>query len=415
VLLTDANLVDYTDTALQFVGNDTFRAVFHNDRDGFDASGEIVSSWRAAIIVTDLNALVNSDLVQNLCPPADAKLFADAESWIKPGRATWHWMVTRGPKMELQREWVDLTAALNFEYYMIDDGWNRWRQEGKDAWACLRDVVEYAKTRSVGIWAWVDSKELLDHASRQAFFEKARATGLAGLKVDFMKPADTQWVTWYEETIRQAAEHKLMLNFHGSLRPTGRQRTLPNDLTRESVRGREMGKQAPLHDTILPFTRMVQGPTDYTPVDFRADKLKNSSYAHELSMAVIFTSPFFCYGGSPADYLQSEAAELIKRLPATWDETRVLPGSRVGELAAFARRSGTDWYIGVMNGAEVEGFTIDLGFLGDGSYNAEQFGDVPDRHDAFARTSGTLTAKDEIRANLRRDGGLVVRLTRAGG
>lgn len=410
-MVTEANLVDYTDTALRYVGEDTFRAYLHNDPKGFDLDGEIVTSWRVTVLAADLNALVNTDLITNLCPPPPAKL-ADA-TWIKPGRSTWHWMVSGRPKFEDQRAWVDWTRQLGFEYYLIDDGWNRWKQGDKDNWACLKEVVEYAKTQNVAIWAWVNSKELGDDRARADYYARAKQAGVVGLKIDFMKPANTEWVRWYEQTISQAADHQLMLNFHGSQKPSGRQRTLPNDMTRESVRGREMGKQPPMHDAILPFTRFVQGPADYTPVDFRPDKLKGSSYAHELSMAILFTSPFFCYGGAPQNYLENEAIDVIKAIPATWDETRVLPGSKIGEIAAFARRKGDDWFVGVMNGAELAGFKIDLGFLGEGSYAIDKLGDVPDRHDAFAREKGTVTAKDALTVDLRRDGGFVARITRA--
>jgi alpha-glucosidase len=379
-MLTEANLVDYTDTALRYAGDDTFRVILHNEKEGgFEWKGEVVSSWRTAVLAADLN-----------------------------------WMVTGGPRLEHQQRWIDWTGALGFEYYLIDDGWKRWtKPEGGDNWAAMKDVVAYAESKNVKLWAWVDSKELLTDEARAAYFKKARDLGIVGLKIDFMKPANTEWVRWYDQTIRQAADNRLMLNFHGALKPTGRQRTLPNDLTREAVRGREMGKQPPLHDTILPFVRMVQGPSDYTPVDFRPDKLKGSSFAHELSQAIIFTSPFFCYGGAPENYMANESIDLLKTIPPTWDETRVLPGSKVGELAAYARRKGKDWYVGVMNGAEAPGFKIDLGFLGDGSYTIDRLADSPEKNDAFVRTKATVTAKDSVAVDLRKDGGFVARITPA--
>ncbi|MBC7783367.1 MAG: glycoside hydrolase family 97 catalytic domain-containing protein [Burkholderiales bacterium] len=415
VMMTEANLVNYSDMALEYTDGGRFKAFFHNDVRGFQLKDEITTPWRVTLIAPDLNTLVNSDLIRNLCPPPAPEL-ASAD-WIKPGRSTWHWMVVGRPVFDDQKQWVDWTSALGFEYYLIDDGWKRWNAGGRDMWENLKQIVDYAAEKNVGIWAWVDSKDILTSEVRQAYFERARALGIKGVKIDFMKPANTEWVTWYDETIRDAGNAKLMLNFHGALRPTGRERTYPHELTREAVRGRENGKQPGAHDTTLPFVRYVQGAADYTPTDFRTgpdaktDKLKGSSYAHELSMAVVFTTPFLCYGGAPENYLQNEAVDILKSIPATWDETRVLPGSAVGEVAAFARRKGQDWFIGVINDGTARSLPISLSFLGQGKYDIVKLADSADRHDAFVRSQAVVGTGDTITVDLRKDGGFVAKLT----
>ena len=171
-----------------------------------------------------------------------------------------------------------------------------------------------------------------------------------------------------------------------------------------------MGKQPALHDISLVFTRFVQGHADYTPTDFRPDKLKGSTLTHELAMAVTFTSPLFCFSGRPEDYIASDAYDFLKALPSTWDETMVLPGSEVGKLAAIARRKGNDWYLGVLNANKMTDFKIDLKFLGTGNYKLEKFEDVADKNDAWSHTYSTVGSSNSLTLNLSKDGGCVAKI-----
>ncbi len=271
----------------------------------------------------------------------------------------------------------------------------------------MEEIVTYAKGQNVAIWAWVDAKYVFKPEEREAYFERAKALGIVGLKVDFPKPANTVWVRWYEDVLRDAAKHQLMINFHGAVKPTGRERTWPHEMSREAVAGREQGKSPALHDTTLPFLRYVQGHADFTPTMFMADRLKGSSYAHELAMAIVFTSPYLCFGDNPTNYLNSVAVDLLKAVPAVWDETRVLPGSKIGELAAFARRHGEQWFIGVINDLTPRREAVALDFLAKGNYRLVELADAPDRHDVFVRSERIVTRKDTLVMPLRKDGGYV--------
>jgi alpha-glucosidase len=409
-MLSEANLVKYSDMALKSGDAGTFNAVFDKNPQGWNNDGEIVSPWRITLLANDLNALVNSDIHTNLCPLPAPEL-ANA-AWIQPGRSTWHWMVTGRPVLSIQPQWVDWTQQLGFEYYLIDDGWVDWRQDGKDQWACIKSVVDYAKTKNVRIWAWVHSKELRDEASRNAYFQKAKDAGLVGLKIDFPGRPDADWVQWYDDTLRDTAKYQLMIDFHGAVKPSGRERTWPHELTREAIFGRESGKLPAIHDTALPFTRYILGHADFTPTEFRLDRLKGSSWAHELAQSIVYTSPFYCYGGDPADYLTNAASDVLKAIPATWDATLVLPQSEVGRTAAFARRKGNDWFIGIVNGNNPRPFPIDLSFLGAGKYRIDKLADSPDNNATWNRTAATVTSKDKFSVPLRADGGFVARLTK---
>ncbi len=410
-MMTEANLVNYSDLSLLVNGN-SFQGFFRNSRDGWDASGEIVSPWRVTVLAADLNTLVNSDIIKNLCPPPMPGL-ADAK-WIRPGRSTWGWLSCYcGPKLEEQKDWIDRTKALGFEYYLIDDGWRDWAGGGDNAWNALADIVKYAKSQGVDIWVWVHCQYVHKPEDRMAYFKRAKAIGVVGLKIDFMEPANTAWVNWYDETLRVAASLQLMIDFHGAVKPAGRERTWPNEMTREAIAGREQGKSPALHDITLPFLRYVQGHADFTPTLFMPDRLKGSTYAHELAMAVVFTSPFLCYGDDPRQYLQSEAVDVLKALPPVWDETVVLPGSEIGELAGFARRHGNEWFVGVINGQMPRREQVSLKFLGAGKYKLVELADSPERNDDFARSERMVTAKDSLTLPLRKDGGYVAWLVPA--
>ena len=316
-------------------------------------------------------------------------------------------MTGGGPKLEEQKTWIDGTKAMGYEYYLVDDGWRDWNGGGYNAWAALAELSKYARSQGVTLWAWVNAKYVYSPAEREAYFTKAKQIGLAGLKVDFPQPANAEWVQWYDDVLRDAAAHQLMIDFHGAVKPTGRERTWPNELTREAVAGREQGKNPSLHDTTLPFLRYVQGHADYTPTLLIPSRLDGSSFAHELAMAVVFTSPFLCMGDNPTNYLQSAAADVLKALPSVWDETRVLPGSEIGEVAGFARRQGDAWFIGVINDTTPRRLEVALNFLGRGQYKLVELADSGERNDAFVRSERLVTSKDTLTLPLRKDGGYV--------
>ena len=408
--MTEANLVNYSDMSMRPRGERTFGAFFRFNQDGWQTDGEIVSPWRVTLLAPDLNGLVNSDILRNLCPPPAPELTNAA--WIQPGRGNWHWLVTGRPQFSQQHQWVDWTQQLGFEYYLIDDGWRDWREGDKTAWDLMKETVDYARSKNVKIWAWVHSREVFKPQDRLAYFQKAKDAGVVGLKIDFPEAPNIEWVNWYDSVLRDAATAQLMMDFHGTVKPTGRERTYPHELTREAVLGRESGKLPALHDVSLPFTRYVQGHADYTPTDFRSGRLNGSSWARELAQAIVYTSPFLCYGGAPASYLDNPALDILESIPPTWDETRVIGDSEIGRTAAFARRKGDTWFVGVINANDARPFRVNLDFLGAGTYRAELLGDKPDDNAGWNRISKTMTRRDWIGTDLRRDGGFVARFTK---
>jgi alpha-glucosidase len=416
-LATEANLLNYSDAGVQVAADHSLRAYFHASKTGWTTDDAVVQPWCVTLLARDLNALANSDLVRNLCPPAPPELARAA--WIQPGRSSWQWWSVETPVYAEQHQWVDWTKQLGFEYYLVDEGWKNWRDNGRDKWACLREVCDYAKTNGVKIWCWVDSKDVPTAERRTNFLDHAAAAGVAGVKIDFEPEANVRWANWYDESLRDAAARKLMLDFHGANKPVGRERTWPNEITRESIRGHEYHilryhrTMPPPHDCILPFTRFVVGPGDYTPTVFNPKELRGFTWSRELAQAVVFTSPFLCYADHPTNYLNNPALDVMKTIPSVWDETVVLPGSAIGKCAAFARRTGRQWFIGVINAGEPTTLDLPLDFLGRGQYHLIQLGDAPDRDDAWQRGEKTVRRGDSVRLVLRPGGGCVCQLSPA--
>lgn len=407
VTISEAALKDYGDLAVKAEGDGVFTGYLPNDPQGWTTDGEVVQPWRVTIVARDLTGLVNTTLVQNLNPPPDRAL-AQA-NWIKPGRSTWQWMAIGAPKFEDQHQWVDRTKSLGYEYYLVDEGWSDW----KDPWGSLETVCEYARTQGVKVWLWVHSNEVKDPEARIAYFRHAAQIGIAGVKIDFPPPTNRWWSNWYHDTVRDAASFKLLVDFHGATKPTGMDRTWPNELTREGIRGHEwhitryQRVLEPQHDVILPFTRYVVGHGDYMPTVFDPKELQGNTWAHELAQAVIFTSPFLCTGGNPSDYISNAAKDVMMALPAAWDETRVLPGSEPGKIAGFARRRGDQWFIAIMNGADAAALYLPLNFLGAGIWKISSLADVTGKPAAWDRKEGSIRAGSSLHVGLSSRGGFV--------
>jgi len=330
--------------------------------------GMKVSPWRTAIITTNMNDLVNSDLLMNLCPaPAKGTDF----SWVKPGRCLWQWWSVGAPKYADQKNWFDAAARLKWEYYLIDDGWRNWRQEGKDQWQLLAEVIAYGKSVGVKSIVWVDSKEMRRAKERRIYLEKIKALGADGIKIDFIPKATSEIMQWYMGSMQDCAELKLLLNFHGSVKPTGLTRTYPNDITREAVRGNEWHmtrykRIQPLdHDVSMSFTRLLAGAADVTTTMLDPKELASAKYtwAHQFAQSIVYLSPITHFADQYKFYLESPMFDLFQQVPTVWDETRVLPCSEMGEVVAYARRSGKTWWIGVINGANEREVKINLSFL----------------------------------------------------
>jgi len=246
-------------------------------------SGTITSPWRVVMIGPDLNALVNCDVVPNLCPPPDETLFPKGidTDWIKPGRAVWQYLDGRENTLEQMKNFCRMAGELGFEYKVIEGFWQRWSD------AEVRELVEYGRQHNVGIWLWKHTREIRDPQVRHEFLQRCHGLGAAGVKPDFFDHEAKEIIDFYHTLLRETAELGLLVNFHGSNKPTGESRTWPNELTREAVRGMEYrSDERARHNTTLPYTRLLAGHADYTPVHF-GEPLADTSWAHQIASAAL--------------------------------------------------------------------------------------------------------------------------------
>lgn len=375
--ITKAATYDYSGMRLKAVGDRTLVADFTEGDKGFDIKGTITTPWRVTLLADDLNGLVNSDLIRNLNPAPDPSLFTDT-GYIKPGRTAWSWETLGLGTPATQREFIDLAAKMGFEYSTVDDGWKDW----DSPWETIKDLCDHGKSKGVGVWVWVHSQDIRDPANdyqqMREYFAKVSSSGAVGLKIDFMNGESKELVDFEIAALTLAAKQRLMVNFHGCHASTGEERTYPNEMTREGIRGIEVNKmkEGPLtasHNAALPFTRFVVGHADYTPVLFTNPG--PTTWAHQVATLVTFTSGLQTFAEHPNTMMNApilkDAFPVLQTIPPVWDETIVLEGSRIGKLAVFARRSGDQWFVGILNGETTpKQYSLDLSFLGDGQYNA---------------------------------------------
>jgi alpha-glucosidase len=357
----------------------------------------------------DLNALVNSDILPNLCPPAEPRLFPQgmATPWVEPGLAVWRYVDGGDTSFESLMQFSELGARLGARYHIVEGVWRRWSE------AQVRQIVERSSELGVKLLFWKHSRQLRMPEERDAFFAQLRQWGVAGAKIDFFDHEGKESVDLYEELLRRAAENRMVLNFHGANKPTGRLRTWPNELVREAVRGMESRSLAERarHETILPFTRYLAGPADYTTMVF-GERRADSTWAHQIASLATFQSPMLTIAAHPQSVLDNPAVDVIRSIPPVWDETIVLPESRIGRLSAFARRKGGMWVLAVMAGREGASLEVPLGFLDDGDYRASMVRDVPGNPAAVKLESATVHRQETLAIELGPGGGFVARLTR---
>jgi alpha-glucosidase len=268
-----------------------------------------------------------------------------------------------GAQWHRQKWFVDLCAAAGCEYLLVDAGWRSerwgWLKEGGDLWARAAELCRYAADRNVGIILWHaypdgrdDSPGLTTVEAREEFFRNCQLAGVKGVKVDFFDSESKAVIDAYEDLLRRSAKYQLLINFHGANKPAGEPRTWPHEISREGIREQEylLWDQLPLaHYGALPFSRMAAGHADFLPGYVQERFLKNTTVIFQVASTVIFSSPFLCWPDNPEAYLNSPLLHFYRTAPATWDATRVLPGSAIGDTVIMARRKGADWYVAALN------------------------------------------------------------------
>jgi alpha-glucosidase len=386
------------------------------------------SAWRVLMAGTEPGRLIESNVLTSLNPESPIK----DTSWIRPGKASWDWWSgSLGPDgkgaytTDNMKYYVDFAAASGFEYMLIDAGWSARGDISKmNGRVDVPEVVRYAATKNVKVWIWLGygdtSKQMQDA------FPVYEKWGVAGLKIDFVERDDQEGMDWYYRVAELAAKHHLMLDFHGSTKPTGIERTWPNILGYEGVLGMEQSKAGsrdnPDHHVMLPFTRMLGGLMDYTPggfnnvtkAEFEARSqapMVMGTRAHHLAMYAVYEAPIQMVADHPSAYKDQPSFEFIKAAPSTWDETKVLNGLP-GQYITIARRHGEEWFLGSMTNWNPRTFDLPLSFLGAGRYRAEIYADAEDADRLPKNVSivkRTVDRTTHLKAQLAPGGGYAVR------
>ncbi|MBN1927543.1 MAG: glycoside hydrolase family 97 catalytic domain-containing protein [Prolixibacteraceae bacterium] len=319
------------------------------------------SPWRV-IIIGSLNNIVESTLIDDVSSPSEI----EDTDWIKPGVASWnYWSNNHGTKdYQVVCDFADLAANMGWTYTLLDWEWDQMANGGN-----LEDALKYIHSIGVKPLMWYNSSmfkwitstpvdRMKTHENRVEEFTKLNKLGVSGIKVDFFLSEKQYMMNYYLDILEDAAKFNIMVYFHGCLVPRGWQRTYPNLMTYEGVRGAEwynngpdLTTTAPEHNNVLPYTRNVVGSMDYTPVTFTNSQYPHiTSYGHELALSVVFESGIQHMADRPDGYydLPDAAKSFLKTVPAAWDDTRLVDGYP-GKFTVIARRKGDNWYIGGIN------------------------------------------------------------------
>lgn len=392
-----------------------------------DASLPHDSAWRVILLGDRPGALVESNLFTDLNP---ANRVADT-SWIRPGKTSWDWwngsLDANGKHAyttENMKRYVDFSAQSGFPYMMLDAGWS-----GRDILKMrgnvdVPELVRYAATKHVKVWIWLYSKSVA--AQMKEAFPLYEKWGVAGVKIDFILRNDQEGIQWYYDVAKLAAEHHIMVDFHGATQPWGIQRTYPNVLNYEAVLGLEQNKagsrDGPIDRATFPFTRMLSGPMDYTPGGFNnvtpeefvardEEPMVTGTRAQQLALYVVFEAPLAMVSDTPEAYANQPSFQFIKDVPTAWDATHVLDGTP-GEFVTIARQSGRDWYLGSLTNWTARDLQIPLSFLGNGQYRAEIYEDTADAGEHPTHVSvrqQSVQSSDTLALHLASGGGCAIR------
>ena len=418
MVLTESALYAYSGMRLEARQDASLCVNLTEQPQGFRVRGESVTPWRVILLAKDLNQMVNSDLVTNLNPCPDSLLYKDP-SYIRPGRSVWSWWSDPPGYMTLplEKHFIDRAHELGFEYTLLDEGWEALPRK----WDTLKEICDYARHQDVRVFVWKHSNQLNDPAgnyrSMALFLDSVKAAGAAGIKIDFMNGETKQLIDFDTKALQLCAERRLMVNFHGCQQPSGEYRTYPNEITREGIRGLELNRMnRPLtgnHNVALVFTRCLLNNADYTPMGF--SRPGETTWAHQLATAYAFTSPLTVMAEHPDTiFLNPKIAPmlpLIKSLPTTWDETRVLPESSIEKRAILARRKGKEWFWIALNGREETSLRVKTDFLSSGEWQADGITDTPHAPHAVNKFKQKTKAGDTFPITLKANGGAVIHFT----
>ncbi|MDR2805824.1 MAG: glycoside hydrolase family 97 protein [Dysgonamonadaceae bacterium] len=394
--------------------------------------------WRIIIVSTNDAELANSDMVYRLASPNPQN---DDFSWIKPGKVAWDWWndwnlynvdFKAGVNTETYKYYIDFAAQWGVEYVILDEGWAV--NKAADLYQIvpaidLKELAAYANEKKVSLILWAGYYAF--NKDIEGICKHYAEMGIKGFKVDFMDRDDQPMVQFHAEVARIAAKYHLLIDFHGTYKPTGLQRTFPNVINFEGVYGLEQMKwdgadsDQVTYDVSIPFIRMVAGPFDYTQGAMRnaargnyrpvyTEAMSQGTRCRQLAEYVIFESPLNMLCDSPSNYnSEPECTEFIASVPTVWENTVALTG-QVGQYIAIARQNGSDWYVGALTNWTPRSLELDLSFLNEGRFQAVIFKDGINAGKAardYKKETIAIPANRKLVVNLAAGGGFVMKIS----
>jgi alpha-glucosidase len=370
VALLEASMKDYARGKFKLKQENELQIAMYS-------SADIISPydtpWRVIMAAEKAVDLINhKDLILNLNSERDMQ---HDWSWVRPGKAFRSGKLTKEGIMQS----IDYCAQFGFDYVELDAGW--YGPEGRvssDATAVaasrdftMPDICQYAKSKGIGVWVYVNQRALYQQLDK--LLPLYQQWGISGIKFGFVQIGNQQWSTWLHDAVAKCVRYHIMVDIHDEYRPTGLSRTYPNVLTQEGIRGNEEMPDA-THNVLLPFTRYLCGPADYTLCYFNS-RVKNTK-GHQLAMAAVYYSPLQFYFWYDNPFVDKGEAELQfwKDCPTVFDESIALDGIP-GEYIVQARRAGSEWFVGAMTNTEERTINIPTDFLPKGRYQVELYND----------------------------------------
>lgn len=458
VCITEADLMDYpgmflypAETANGLKGvfapypKDT-RQGGHNElqilvdsRESFIAKSDGLTNfpWRVIIVAEKDSELADSDMVYKLATPSQGDY-----SWVKPGKVAWDWWndwnlygvdFRAGINNETYKYYIDFASKYGIEYVILDEGWAV--NKKADLFQVIPEInlpelVSYAKAKNVDLILWAgyhafdrDLEKVCKHYSEM---------GIKGFKVDFMDRDDQIMVDFHRRAAEMGAKYKVLIDFHGTYKPTGLQRTYPNVINFEGVNGLEQLKWSGpeldqvTYDVTIPFIRQVAGPMDYTQGAMRNatkgnyrnvynEAMSQGTRCRQLAGYIIFESPLNMLCDSPSNYMsEQECTEFIAAVPTVWDNTISLDGE-IGKYVSVARQKDNTWYVGAMTNWDARNMQLDLSFLGEGNFKGEVFKDGINADRAardYRKETIDIPANKQLPVSMAPGGGYVIKITR---
>lgn len=342
--------------------------------------------WRYFVITKEDAGLIETTMSCRLA--SDCQL--DDVSWIQPGQASWEWWngaVPYGPDVEFKaglnvdtyKYFIDFASKYGIKYIVMDEGWAK---DNMDPFTpnpnCdLHEIIAHGNNKNVGVILWLTWRCVEENPG---LFEKFAEWGVKGVKIDFMDRSDQWMVNFYERTVKEAARHRIFVNYHGAYKPAGLEYMYPNLLSYEGVTGMEqMGNCRPENSIYLPFIRNAVGAMEYTPGAMNSMQPDNYSArrpnsgsigtrAYQMALFVVFESALQMLADNPTLYYKNdECTRFIASVPLLWDYTKVL-SAKLGDHLIVAKQSGEKWFLGGMTADQKEPLVkeVTLDFLPDG-------------------------------------------------